>query len=239
MAPSDKSFSARNDGRISGDVKLRLEEYRELLFADGGLEIRTQLLFEQDLLEDLVIEIIQVIVVVSLKFVVCHAGPDEPVPELQILVDLLVDAHLKLYTAEDKIDSMTDILELFSVVFSMVAVDEEQIHFLMAEDGLILGILLFEFTGDKREQLDALFLAVAFEKNLIVVDAQNDRVHVRFRMILVERFSIFVEVFAVIKARDDVVLGVTDYLTVFGKLYGSVDPGLNDALPRIGLRDEV
>ena len=121
----------------------------------------------------------------------------------------------------------------------MGAVDQEGVRLTPAHDAALIAHHVPHPLADAAQDGVAAGGAEALVDHAEVVDVDDDSVHGRFRVVLVELLGVAVEILPAVKAREQVALGGEDDLPVLDKLDGAQDPCPDHVRLGVGLGDKV
>ena len=242
MVPADEGLGAHQHGNLGLDVEFRLEVHLELLFLDGSREVvdqplRVQLFFMQQgiVYADAIGE-------AAANRVGCHLSAVEASFDFQRLVDRLVHAHAQPCLGIFGVlvsDSPGGFLENGFVILAMGAIRHERVSFASADDAASFVYSGEKLVCDAAQHFVAVIRAEAFVDEAEVVDIDDDGIHVRVYVVVVELLGVLVEVLAIEQASQLVALRFGDDEPVFVQFDCALDACMDNICLRIGLGDEV
>ena len=207
MDPADQRLGARQNRRVRTHVEFRLVVHLELLFFDRGREILDELLRIE-------LAVMQIVVVDTDGFaygvldgIRRHLRVVETTLDADLLVDRGVHAHTHPYAVLRGIflcEGCGELLQDRFIVLQMRTVHQEGVRIAPADDtaGRIRDLL--KTFGDLLEHFVAVCFAVTFIDHPEVIDVNDDGVHLRVLVELVQLLRVAEEVVSIVQPRESV-----------------------------------
>ena len=242
MVPADEGLGAHQHGNLGLDVEFRLEVHLELLFLDSGCEVVDQALRIQLFFMQQGIVYADSIGEAAANRVSCHLGAVEASLDLECLVDRLIYAHAQPCLGVFGIlvgDSLRGLFENGFVILAVGAIRHERVSFASADDATSFAHSGEKLVCDATQHFVTVIRTEPLVNEAEVVDVDDNGIHVRGAVMVVELHGILVKVLAVEQAGQLVAFGFRDDEPVFVQLDCALDARMDDVCLRIGFGDEV
>ena len=242
VAPAHQGLSAGEHGGFLADIELGLIPDLKLPLVNGGMEILNQLLVKEFLFVQGLIVKTDGVAEASAHRVGGDLCPVEASLDIQGFVNIFVHAHTQADTAARSVVALKAVgcsVQDGAVIPAVGTIDHEGIRLAPTHNAALFPHHIAHPLANAAQDGITAGGSEALVDHAEVVDVDDDGIHGRFPVVLVELFTVAVEILPAVKPREHIAFGREDDLSVFDEFNGTKHPGSNHIRLGVRLGDKV